>query len=228
MSYLLELQHVSKIYHEHTDHAVHALHDVSLQIRKGEFIAVIGQSGSGKTTLMNCLGCLDTPTYGQYLLEGENVACLHQRRLAQLRNRTIGFVFQGFNLLSELTALENVALPLRYRGVPRNVRLQIARAALEKVGLGHRTTHLPSQLSGGQQQRVAIARVLAADPPILLADEPTGNLDTASGAEVMQLLHNLHAAGRTVVLITHDPRIAENSSRILRMQNGRVIEDTVL
>lgn len=226
MPHLLELKHVNKIYYENTDREVRALNDVSLRVTAGEFIAIIGQSGSGKTTLMNCLGCLDRPTRGQYFLNGQDVSHLRQSQLTHLRNRTIGFIFQGFNLLADLSALENAALPLRYRGVPQQERLRIAQNALESVGLGQRLHHRPAQLSGGQQQRVAIARVLAADPPILLADEPTGNLDSTSGNEIMRLLHNLHHAGRTVILITHDPHIAERAPRVLQMQDGKIVHDS--
>ncbi|MBQ9083477.1 MAG: ABC transporter ATP-binding protein [Clostridia bacterium] len=222
---LMELRRVSKIYHEHSDREVRALDDVSLSIEAGEFVAIVGSSGSGKSTLMNCLGCLDTPTRGQYFLDGTDVARMRGRALTHIRSRTIGFIFQGFNLLPDLTALENVALPLQYRGVPPAERLQKAREALISVGLAHRLNHRPHQLSGGQQQRVAIARVLAADPAVLLADEPTGNLDSASGAEVMALLHRLHRAGRTVVLITHDPAIAASAPRVIRLQDGHIVQN---
>ncbi len=223
---LMELRCVSKIYHEHSDREVRALDDVSLSIEAGEFVAIVGSSGSGKSTLMNCLGCLDRPTRGQYLLNGTDVARLRGRALTRIRSHTIGFIFQGFNLLPDLTALENVALPLQYRGVPPAERLQKAREALTAVGLAHRLHHRPHQLSGGQQQRVAIARVLAADPPILLADEPTGNLDSAAGAEVMALLYRLHRAGRTIVLITHDPSIAASAPRIIRLQDGHIVQNS--
>ncbi len=223
---LMELRCVSKIYHEHSDREVRALDDVSLSIEAGEFVAIVGSSGSGKSTLMNCLGCLDRPTRGQYLLNGTDVARLRGRALTRIRSHTIGFIFQGFNLLPDLTALENAALPLQYRGVPPAERLQKAREALTAVGLAHRLHHRPHQLSGGQQQRVAIARVLAADPPILLADEPTGNLDSAAGAEVMALLYRLHRAGRTIVLITHDPSIAASAPRIIRLQDGHIVQNS--
>jgi putative ABC transport system ATP-binding protein len=223
---LMELRHVSKIYHEHTDREVRALDDVCLSIEAGEFVAIVGSSGSGKSTLMNCLGCLDTPTRGQYILNGTDVARMHGRALTRIRSRTIGFIFQGFNLLPDLTALENAALPLQYRGVPPAERTQKAREALTAVGLAHRLHHRPDQLYGGQQQRVAIARVLAADPPVLLADEPTGNLDSASGGEVMDLLHRLHRAGRTIVLITHDPKIAASAPRMIRLQDGHIVQNS--
>ncbi len=223
---LMELRNVSKIYHEHTDREVRALDDVSLSIEAGEFVAIVGSSGSGKSTLMNCLGCLDTPTRGQYILNGTDVARMRGRALTRIRSRTIGFIFQGFNLLPDLTALENAALPLQYRGVPPAERIQKAQAALTAVGLAHRLHHRPDQLSGGQQQRVAIARVLAADPAVLLADEPTGNLDSASGSEVMDLLHRLHRAGRTIVLITHDPAIAASAPRVIRLQDGHIVQNS--
>ena len=222
---LMELRGVSKIYHEHTDREVRALDNISLSIEAGEFVSIIGSSGSGKSTMMNCLGCLDVPTRGQYLLDGADVARMKQRSLTKIRNRTIGFIFQGFNLLPELTALENTALPLLYRGIPAAERTELARNALSSVGLAHRMHHRPVQLSGGQQQRVAIARVLAADPAILLADEPTGNLDTAAGNDIMALLHRLHRSGRTVILITHDPAIAASSPRIIRLSDGHIAQD---
>lgn len=203
---------------------VRALDGISLTVEHGEFLCIIGPSGSGKSTLMNVIGCLDSPTSGRYWLDGEEVSGLKENRLAEIRNRKIGFIFQGFNLLSKLTALENVELPLIYRGVPANIRREMAVAALEKVGLGERKFHRPSELSGGQQQRVAIARALAGSPPILLADEPTGALDTKTGREVMQIIHNLNRAGHTVILITHDPAIAGQAGRVIRIQDGRILE----
>lgn len=225
MQPLLELRQVHKTYWKGTDREVHALRNISLQVEKGEFLTIIGQSGSGKSTLMNCIGLLDIPTEGQYFLEGQDVSRLKARVLTKLRNRTIGFIFQGFNLLPELTALENAALPLLYRGVSLAERQKRAGAALEAVGLGKRMEHRPNQLSGGQQQRVAIARVLAADPMILLADEPTGNLDSASGKEITRLLCDLHQMGRTVILITHDPQIATIAPRTIRLQDGQIVSD---
>lgn len=203
---------------------VRALDGISLTVEHGEFLCIIGPSGSGKSTLMNVIGCLDSPTSGRYWLDGEEVSGLKENRLAEIRNRKIGFIFQGFNLLSKLTALENVELPLIYRGVPANIRREMAVAALEKVGLGERKFHRPSELSGGQQQRVAIARALAGSPPILLADEPTGALDTKTGREVMQIIHDLNRAGHTVILITHDPAIAGQAGRVIRIQDGRILE----
>lgn len=222
---LLELRGVSKVY-QMGDTPVHALREVSLSVEKGEFLAILGQSGAGKSTLMNLLGCLDLPDTGEYLLAGEDVAQLGERRLSGIRNRQIGFVFQGFNLIPTLTAQENVELPLSYRGLGRREREALAAAALAEVGLADRQRHYPAQLSGGQQQRVAIARAIAARPPILLADEPTGNLDSASGAGVMDILSRLHRQGRTVVLITHDQRVAEHASRRVRILDGRIVQDT--
>jgi putative ABC transport system ATP-binding protein len=202
---------------------VPALRGVDLDIEPGEFLAIVGPSGSGKTTLMNIIGCLDRPTSGSYTMAGTEVADLDDDDLARLRSRTIGFVFQSYNLLPRTSALENVATPLLYQGVPRHERVERARAALERLGLGDRTHHEPSELSGGQQQRVAIARALVTDPTILLADEPTGNLDTASGAEVIDLLHELNAAGRTIVLITHDADVAEHANRQVHVRDGRLV-----
>jgi putative ABC transport system ATP-binding protein len=202
--------------------AVHALNDVSLQVRPGEFVAIFGPSGSGKSTMMNILGCLDRPTAGQYLLAGTPVARLDDDALARLRSRTIGFVFQSYNLLPRTTALENVATPLLYQNVSRRERAVRAVAALERLGLGDRLDHEPSELSGGQQQRVAIARAIVTDPAMLLADEPTGNLDSASGREVMGLLHELNEAGRTIVLITHDAEVAGAANRQIHLLDGRI------
>jgi putative ABC transport system ATP-binding protein len=202
------------------DHEVEALKNATFSVETGEWVAIIGKSGSGKTTLMHLLGCLDSPTGGRYRLMGQDVAGLSADKLSAVRNRQIGFVFQSFNLLPTLTAEENVRLPLQYRGVSAAEQRQKAKAALEAVGLGDRTGHRPRQLSGGQQQRVAIARALAAQPQLLLADEPTGNLDTAAGEAVMGLLGRFHAGGGTVVLITHDPAIAAASPRTLTMQDG--------
>jgi len=205
---------------------LHALDGVSFSIRRGEIVCIIGPSGSGKSTLMNMLGCLDTPTSGSYLLDGEEVSRLRGNRLAEIRNRKIGFIFQNFNLLPKLNAVENVELPLVYRGVPGRERRKLALEALEKVGLGDRWKHRPKQLSGGQQQRVAIARALAGNPPILLADEPTGSLDTRTGKEVMSLIRELNGIGHTVILITHDLSIAEQSRRILHMKDGRIVDES--
>jgi putative ABC transport system ATP-binding protein len=202
--------------------AVHALRDVSLAVQPGEFVAIVGPSGSGKSTMMNILGCLDRPTAGRYLLAGTPVAQLDDDALAGLRSRTIGFVFQSYNLLPRTSALDNVTTPLLYQNVSRRERVARATAALERLGLGDRLDHEPSELSGGQQQRVAIARALVTDPAMLLADEPTGNLDSASGAEVIALLHELNASGRTIVLITHDAEVATAASRAIHLRDGRI------
>ncbi|WP_368233314.1 ABC transporter ATP-binding protein [Anaerotruncus rubiinfantis] len=221
---LLDIRGMQKVYNA-GENEVRALRGITLCIEPGEFVAIVGQSGSGKSTLMNMLGCLDLPDAGEYYLDGENVAQIPEETLAQIRNRRIGFIFQGFNLIPSLSALENVELPLIYRGIPRRERGTLAVAALERVGVGNRMYHRPAQLSGGQQQRVAIARAIAARPPIILADEPTGNLDRASGEEVMKILHELHAEGRTVILITHDNEIARSAQRLVRIIDGDVVED---
>lgn len=195
---------------------VRALDGVSLTVQAGEFLAIVGHSGSGKSTLMNMLGCLDTPTSGRYFLEGRDVYALDDRQLSDIRNRHIGFVFQGFNLIANLDAMENVELPLIYRGIGREERRRIAAESLEKVGLANRAHHRPAEMSGGQQQRVAIARAIAARPPIILADEPTGNLDTRSGDDVMAILRALNAEGHTVILITHDTEIAASAGRTVQ------------
>jgi len=204
--------------------AVHALRDVDFSVRRGEYVAVIGQSGSGKSTLLNMLGCLDAPTSGRYLLEGLDVANLDERQQAVLRNRQIGFIFQAFNLIPRTTALANVELPLVYAGVGRRVRRERAEAALSLVGLEGRSDHRPNQLSGGQQQRVAVARALVTTPALLLADEPTGNLDTASTTDVLGLFDRLHEAGRTIVIITHDDEVAARAERVVVVTDGRLTE----
>jgi putative ABC transport system ATP-binding protein len=218
---LIDISHVSKIYGR-GDVAVSAVDDVSLSIDQGEFVAVMGASGSGKSTLMNILGCLDVPTTGHYRFAGDEVATMSEAQLAQVRNRRIGFVFQQFQLLASLPAWRNVELPLLYRSAThRKLR---AAAALQSVGLSDRIHHLPAELSGGQQQRVAIARALVTDPDLVLADEPTGNLDSASSGEILDILVNLHASGRTIVLITHDAHVASVATRQLTMRDGRVLE----
>lgn len=209
------------------ENEVRALDDISLQIDRGEFVAIIGQSGSGKSTLMNMLGCLDVPTKGSYLLSGENVSYMDDDELSEIRNAEIGFIFQGFNLIANLSALENVELPLIYRGVSLKERRKLSIEALEKVGLSHRIDHKPSELSGGQQQRVAIARAIAAKPPVILADEPTGNLDSHSGVEILKILRELHEDGRTIILITHDNEIAEQAKRVIRIKDGKIESDTM-
>lgn len=225
MSALVEIRDVCKVYNP-GENEVRALDHISVSIEEGEFVAIIGQSGSGKSTLMNMLGCLDVPSSGLYRLHGEDVSTLDDDELSDIRNREIGFIFQGFNLIPNLTALENVELPLIYRGVSRSGRLELSKQALLKVGLGNRMDHKPSEMSGGQQQRVAIARAIAQAPPIILADEPTGNLDSSSSKEIMQILKNLHGEGRTVILITHDNDIASQAKRIIKIRDGRIEEDS--
>ena len=203
---------------------VHALNGVDFSVAQGEMVAILGPSGSGKSTLMNVLGCLDTPDEGSYRLAGQAVEKMTEGQLSRVRGQTVGFVFQGFHLLPGLTALENVELPLLYRGVPERTRRRLAQESLRRVGLAQRMDHRPAQLSGGQQQRVAIARAMAGDPPVLLADEPTGNLDTVAGGEIMELLTGLHRAGHTVVIITHDPSIGASCPRRVVMEDGRLRE----
>ena len=203
---------------------VPALQGVDVEVAPGEFVAIVGPSGSGKSTLMHILGCLDTPTAGRYLLDGEDVSALTGRRLAHVRNRKVGFVFQTFNLMPRLTVEENVALPLKYRGgVPRGERRVRARALLERLGLGHRIGHRPDELSGGERQRVAIARALVGTPAIIMADEPTGNLDSHAGDEVMRTLEELHAQGHTVMLVSHDPRVAQRARRLIQIADGKIV-----
>lgn len=216
---------MSKIYNP-GENEVRALDHVSLSIGEREFVTIIGQSGSGKSTLMNMLGCLDVPTSGKYFLHGQDVSGMTDNELSDIRNQEIGFIFQGFNLIAGLSALENVELPLIYRGVGRGERARLAKEALSKVGLADRMTHKPAEMSGGQQQRVAIARAIAQAPPIILADEPTGNLDSTSTKEIMQILHELHEEGRTVILITHDPEIAAEAKRVVKIKDGRIVSDT--
>ena len=224
MSALVEIQDISKIYNP-GENEVRALDHISLTIQRGEFVAIIGQSGSGKSTLMNMIGCLDVPTEGTYILNGQNVSKLSDNELSDIRNQEIGFIFQGFNLIANLTAQENVELPLIYRGVPKKERHELSVAALKKVGLAHRMDHRPSEMSGGQQQRVAIARAIAQAPPVILADEPTGNLDSASSMEILDILKQLHAENRTVILITHDNDIAKQAKRVIRIKDGKIERD---
>lgn len=226
MSELIQIQDMCKIYNP-GENEVRALDHVSLSIDKNEFVAIIGQSGSGKSTLMNMLGCLDVPTSGTYILNGQDVSGLTDDDLSDIRNREIGFIFQGFNLIAGLTALENVELPLIYRGVAKKERERLSETALEKVGLAARMDHKPSEMSGGQQQRVAIARAIAQAPPVILADEPTGNLDSGSTKEIMGILKELHGEGRTVILITHDNEIAARAKRIIRIKDGQIVEDKI-
>lgn len=226
MEELVQIRDMCKIYNP-GENEVRALDHVDLKINRNEFVAIIGQSGSGKSTLMNMLGCLDVPTSGSYILNGQDVSHLTDDELSDIRNREIGFIFQGFNLIPGLTALENVELPLIYRGVPKKERIKLAQTALEKVGLAKRMTHKPSEMSGGQQQRVAIARAIAQAPPVILADEPTGNLDSGSTAEIMEILKELHSEGRTVILITHDNEIAARAKRIIRIMDGKIVADII-
>ncbi len=226
MKKLVEVKDVCKIYNP-GENEVRALDHVSLIIGEGEFVAIIGQSGSGKSTLMNMLGCLDTPTSGKYFLHGQDVSHMTDDEQSDIRNREIGFIFQGFNLIPSLTALENVELPLIYRGVGKRERDRLSMEALQKVGLGNRSTHKPNEMSGGQQQRVAIARAIAQAPPILLADEPTGNLDSGSSREIISIIKKLYAEGRTVIIITHDPGIAKQAKRIITISDGKIVSDII-
>lgn len=224
MSHLLELNHVSKIY-QSGDEKLFALKDVSLTIERGQFVAIIGASGSGKSTMMNILGALDRPSEGDYLLDNISVQSLGDKKLSELRNQKIGFVFQSFNLLPRYTAVQNVEVPMTYAGVSASERKTRAIEALKRVGLGERLDHRPSQLSGGQQQRVAIARALVTRPVMLLADEPTGALDTETTRQILGLLHELHDQGMTLILVTHEQEVADNAGRIITMRDGQVLED---
>ncbi len=226
MEPLIRVDDLRKIYNP-GENEVRALDGVSLTIERGEFVAIVGHSGSGKSTLMNMLGCLDTPTSGHYYLEGLDVSTLSDNQLSDIRNKKIGFIFQGFNLIANLDAVGNVELPLIYRKVGKQKRRRIAVQALKKVGLGARLNHRPNELSGGQQQRVAVARAIAAQPPIILADEPTGNLDSRSTVEIMDILKELHRSGRTVIVITHDDDIARQVNRVIRIMDGRVESDEI-
>ncbi len=223
-SALLALEDVTKVYHM-GDVDVHALRGVSLVVEEGDFVAIMGASGSGKSTLMNIIGCLDRPTTGHYLLAGQEVSALDRDELAEKRNKTLGFVFQNFNLLSRTSALENVELPLLYAGLHTRERHERARVALTRVGLGDRIHHHPNQMSGGQQQRVAIARALVNNPKVILADEPTGNLDSVTSIEVMAIFQELRDSGITVVLVTHEPDIARYAARVVMMRDGKVQQD---
>ena len=224
MGALIHIENMKKIYNP-GENEVRALDGIDLDIEKGDLVAIVGHSGSGKSTLMNMLGCLDTPTSGKYVLDGQDVASMTDNQLADVRNKEIGFIFQGFNLISNLDAVGNVELPLVYRGVSKNERKQLAMEALKSVGLEDRMKHRPNEMSGGQQQRVAVARAVAAQPPIILADEPTGNLDTKSTQEIMEILKELHRSGRTVIIITHDEEIASQAHRVIRILDGRIEED---
>jgi putative ABC transport system ATP-binding protein len=221
---LIQIEQLSKCYSMGGE-TVKALDHVSLSINQGDFAAIIGPSGSGKSTLMNMIGCLDSPTSGMYWIDGQEVSELNDSQLAEIRNQKIGFIFQGFNLLAKLSAFENVELPLIYRGMSAKKRREQAFEALKKVGLEDRMSHRPAELSGGQQQRVAIARALAGDPPILLADEPTGALDTKTGKEVLELMRHLNDQGHTIIVITHDLSIAQQAKRIIRIRDGKLFKD---
>ena len=222
---LIEIKNIYKIYNEGKESEVRALDGVTLSIDRGEFVAIIGASGSGKSTLMNILGCLDVPTYGDYILNGTDVTDRTDRQLAHIRNKEIGFIFQGYNLIPALTAYENVELPLIYQGISVFQRKERVMAALERVGMADRFGHRPSEMSGGQQQRVAIARAIATHPPIIMADEPTGALDSKTGKHVLEILHSLHEGGRTIILITHDNGIAATAHRIVRISDGHIVAD---
>lgn len=226
MNSLIKVNDLCKIYNP-GENEVRALDHIELEIMHGEFVAIIGQSGSGKSTLMNMLGCLDTPTSGAYYLNGQDVSDMDEDELSEIRNLEIGFIFQGFNLIPSLNAIENVELPLIYRGLDHKTRRKLAEDSLSLVGLQNRMHHKPSEMSGGQQQRVAIARAIAAKPPVILADEPTGNLDSASSNEILNTLKELHSGGRSVILITHDNEIARQAKRVIRIKDGHIESDTM-
>ena len=226
MGVIIETHDISKVYRMGAE-TIHALKSVSIKINKGEYVAFMGPSGSGKSTLMNIIGCLDTPTGGQYILNGQDVSNMTDNELAEVRNKEIGFVFQTFNLLPRQSSLENVALPLIYAGYSKSQREEKAQQALESVGLGNRGKHKPNELSGGQRQRVAIARALINDPSIILADEPTGNLDTKTSYEIMELFENLHSKGNTIIMVTHEEDIARYAHRIVRLRDGLVESDVL-
>ena len=226
MEPLIRVVDMCKIYNP-GENEVRALDHVNLEIFQGEFVAIIGQSGSGKSTFMNMLGCLDVPTSGKYFLNGTDVSTMADNDQSEIRNREIGFIFQGFNLIPNLTAEENVELPLIYRGIDRKTRRKLALESLHMVGLDKRVSHKPNEMSGGQQQRVAIARAIAAKPPVILADEPTGNLDSASSKEILAILKDMHRNGRTIILITHDNGIAAQAKRVVRIMDGKIESDVI-
>lgn len=222
---MILLENIIKIYNKDTDHALTVLDNINLEIKKGQFVSIVGPSGSGKSTLMNMIGCLDVPTKGKCYIDKEEISTMKSDELSDIRNRKIGFIFQKFNLLPKLTAIENVELPLLYRGIKKSDRYRLANDALKKVGLGDRIRHRPNELSGGQQQRVAIARALSLRPPLILADEPTGNLDSKSGKEVIEIIKEMHKAGTTIVLITHDDEVAKIADRVIKIYDGKIIGD---
>ena len=225
MSALIDIRDVTKTYEMGAETIVHALAGVSLSIEGGDYVAIMGPSGSGKSTLMNLIGCLDTPTTGSYVLKGREIATMNDDELAQIRNKEIGFIFQTFNLLPRADAVQNVELPLVYSGLARKERKARAEKALDAVGLGTRKHHRPNEMSGGQRQRVAIARALVNDPSILLADEPTGNLDSKTGEEILALMDDLHRGGNTIILVTHEDELAQHASRVVRLRDGKIISD---
>lgn len=224
MSVMIKLENIEKIY-QMGDEALHALDGISMEIKEGEFVAIVGQSGSGKSTCMNIIGCLDVPTSGNYFLDGVDVSTMNANQLAEIRSRKLGFIFQQYHLIPKLNVQENVELPLLYAGYDKSARSAAAKAALERVGILEKRKNLPSQLSGGQQQRASIARALAGNPPVILADEPTGALDSKTGAEVLAFLKQLNAEGHTVILITHDNTIAKQANRIIKLADGKIIYD---
>lgn len=221
---LINIKNVSKVF-KTPDEKIYALNNINISIDEGEMVAIVGQSGSGKSTLMNILGCLDTPTTGNYYLNGNNISNVKENKLSAIRNKEIGFIFQNFNLVPSLTAIENVELPLAYRKISKNKREQLSLDALKKVRLENRINHRPAELSGGQQQRVAIARAIAASPPIVLADEPTGNLDSKSGKDIIEILFGLHKLGKTIIIITHDNNLAKLAPRRISISDGKVCEE---
>jgi putative ABC transport system ATP-binding protein len=225
MSALIEIRDVTKTYEMGAETTVHALAGVSLAIEAGDYVAIMGPSGSGKSTLMNLIGCLDTPSTGSYVLNGREISSMNDDDLAQIRNKEIGFIFQTFNLLPRADAVQNVELPLVYSGLPRKERKARAEKALDAVGLGSRKHHRPNEMSGGQRQRVAIARALVNDPSILLADEPTGNLDSKTGEEILALMEELHRGGNTIILVTHEDELAQHAARVVRLRDGKIVSD---
>ena len=225
MSALIDIRDVTKTYEMGAETIVHALDGVSLSIEAGDYVAIMGPSGSGKSTLMNLIGCLDTPSTGSYVLKGREISAMNDDELAQIRNKEIGFIFQTFNLLPRADAVQNVELPLVYSGLPRKERKARAEKALDAVGLGSRKHHRPNEMSGGQRQRVAIARALVNDPSILLADEPTGNLDSKTGEEILALMDDLHHGGNTIILVTHEDELAQHAARVVRLRDGKIVSD---